>query len=164
MPKETDEVFPHAYSFEKGFMHPGDAPGLGVDINEELAGEVSLPAGISSHQPQTRRNHAQLVARAHMNNRLAMYCAVLLVLIAFCPADGLKPATKRGSATRPDRRRSFAIRLITRSRHGTRRLSATCISAVGTGSRHRGNVAPPDYTLAPVFRKGQPLFLALWRI
>jgi mannonate dehydratase len=34
---ETDKVFPHTYSFENGLMHPGDAPGLGVDINEELA-------------------------------------------------------------------------------------------------------------------------------
>jgi mannonate dehydratase len=34
---ETDAVFPHAYKFEDGAMHPGDAPGLGVDINEELA-------------------------------------------------------------------------------------------------------------------------------
>jgi len=34
---ETDQVFPHAYRFEDGFMHPGDAPGLGVDINETLA-------------------------------------------------------------------------------------------------------------------------------
>jgi mannonate dehydratase len=34
---ETDAVFPHAYKFENGFMHPGEAPGLGVDINEELA-------------------------------------------------------------------------------------------------------------------------------
>lgn len=34
---ETEKVFPHAYSFEKGFMHPGDAPGLGVDIDEALA-------------------------------------------------------------------------------------------------------------------------------
>ena len=33
----TDEVFPHAYSFEEGFMHPGDEPGLGVDIDETLA-------------------------------------------------------------------------------------------------------------------------------
>jgi len=33
----TDEVFPHAYRFEAGYMHPGDAPGLGVDINESLA-------------------------------------------------------------------------------------------------------------------------------
>ncbi|HLH36911.1 MAG TPA: D-mannonate dehydratase ManD [Alloacidobacterium sp.] len=34
---ETDEVFPHAYRFEEGYMYPGDAPGLGVDINESLA-------------------------------------------------------------------------------------------------------------------------------
>jgi mannonate dehydratase len=34
---ETDEVFPHSYTFENGFMHPGDAAGHGVDINEELA-------------------------------------------------------------------------------------------------------------------------------
>ncbi len=35
--QETDAVFPHAYSFENGFMHPGEAPGLGVDIDEALA-------------------------------------------------------------------------------------------------------------------------------
>jgi mannonate dehydratase len=34
---DTDRVFPHAYSFKSGAMHPGDAPGLGVDINEALA-------------------------------------------------------------------------------------------------------------------------------
>jgi mannonate dehydratase len=33
----TDEVFPHHYTFEAGTMHPGDAPGLGVDIDEPLA-------------------------------------------------------------------------------------------------------------------------------
>jgi mannonate dehydratase len=33
----TDEVFPHHYRFEAGYMHPGDAPGLGVDIDETLA-------------------------------------------------------------------------------------------------------------------------------
>ncbi|MCG7348363.1 D-mannonate dehydratase ManD [Sphingomonas sp. ACRSK] len=35
--EETDRVFPHAYSFVDGLMHPGDQPGLGVDIDEELA-------------------------------------------------------------------------------------------------------------------------------
>ncbi|HEU4635613.1 MAG TPA: D-mannonate dehydratase ManD [Edaphobacter sp.] len=35
----TDEVFPHAYRFEAGYMYPGDAAGLGVEINEELAAE-----------------------------------------------------------------------------------------------------------------------------
>jgi mannonate dehydratase len=36
-PKQTENVFPHAYTFERGFMHPGDEPGLGVDIDEKLA-------------------------------------------------------------------------------------------------------------------------------
>ncbi|MGC1493943.1 MAG: D-mannonate dehydratase ManD [Candidatus Acidiferrum sp.] len=34
--KQTDEVFPHAYSFSDGFLYPGDAPGLGVDYDEKL--------------------------------------------------------------------------------------------------------------------------------
>jgi mannonate dehydratase len=34
---ETDEVFPHGYTFADGMMHPGDRPGLGVDIDEERA-------------------------------------------------------------------------------------------------------------------------------
>lgn len=34
---ETDRVFPHHYRFENGMMHPGDAPGLGVDIDEAMA-------------------------------------------------------------------------------------------------------------------------------
>ena len=33
----TDEVFPHAYSFNAGYMTPGDAPGLGVEMDEALA-------------------------------------------------------------------------------------------------------------------------------
>ena len=34
---ETDKVFSHSYSFKDGFMHPGDKPGLGVDIDEARA-------------------------------------------------------------------------------------------------------------------------------
>jgi mannonate dehydratase len=34
---ETDAVFPHAYTFADGSLHPSDAPGLGVDIDEALA-------------------------------------------------------------------------------------------------------------------------------
>jgi mannonate dehydratase len=34
---ETDEVFPHAYSFKDGYLHPGNEPGIGVDIDEALA-------------------------------------------------------------------------------------------------------------------------------
>jgi mannonate dehydratase len=34
---ETNEVFPHDYRFERGYLHPGEAPGLGVGIDEQLA-------------------------------------------------------------------------------------------------------------------------------
>jgi mannonate dehydratase len=34
---DTDRVFPHAYTFADGALYPGDAPGLGVDIDEALA-------------------------------------------------------------------------------------------------------------------------------
>lgn len=35
--EETDAVFPHAYRFDDGFLHPGEQPGLGVEIDEALA-------------------------------------------------------------------------------------------------------------------------------
>ena len=31
------EVFPHSWSFADGYLHPGDAPGLGVEVDEALA-------------------------------------------------------------------------------------------------------------------------------
>jgi mannonate dehydratase len=37
--EETDKVFPHAYRFADGMLHPGEAPGLGVDIDEKLAAQ-----------------------------------------------------------------------------------------------------------------------------
>jgi mannonate dehydratase len=35
--EDTDRVFPHAYRFDDGHLHPGEAPGLGVDVDEDLA-------------------------------------------------------------------------------------------------------------------------------
>ncbi|PZM98311.1 MAG: bifunctional D-altronate/D-mannonate dehydratase [Actinobacteria bacterium] len=45
---ETNAVFPHSYWFEDGYLHPSEEPGLGVDIDEELAAQypyrpASLP-------------------------------------------------------------------------------------------------------------------------
>jgi mannonate dehydratase len=34
---ETNAVFPHQYRFAAGYMHPGDAAGLGVEMDEALA-------------------------------------------------------------------------------------------------------------------------------
>ena len=34
---ETLDVFPRAYRFKDGYMHPGDVPGHGVDFDERLA-------------------------------------------------------------------------------------------------------------------------------
>jgi mannonate dehydratase len=47
-PAEADEVFPHGYHFADGYLHPSEEPGLGVDIDEELAAKypyqpASLP-------------------------------------------------------------------------------------------------------------------------
>jgi mannonate dehydratase len=33
----TDEFFPHAYTYANGMMHPGEAPGHGVEIDEAAA-------------------------------------------------------------------------------------------------------------------------------
>ncbi|HEU5403087.1 MAG TPA: D-mannonate dehydratase ManD [Terriglobales bacterium] len=35
--EETAKVFSYAYRFQDGMMHPGEKPGIGVDIDEELA-------------------------------------------------------------------------------------------------------------------------------
>jgi mannonate dehydratase len=35
--EQTDEVFPHDYRFEAGYLHCGETPGHGVDIDETLA-------------------------------------------------------------------------------------------------------------------------------
>lgn len=40
----TDEAFPHAYRFCDGSLHPGDEPGLGVELDEELAARYPYQA------------------------------------------------------------------------------------------------------------------------
>ena len=58
---ETDRVFPHAYTFEGGAMHPGDAPGLGVDIDEALAATFPVRARPTAGGAPGRRHDARLV-------------------------------------------------------------------------------------------------------
>ena len=51
---ETDAVFPHAYRFEGGFMHPGEAPGHGVTIDEALAAKYPYQR---AYLPVNRQQH-----------------------------------------------------------------------------------------------------------
>jgi mannonate dehydratase len=41
---ETDAVFPHAYRFDDGYLLPGDAVGIGVDIDEKEAARYPYKA------------------------------------------------------------------------------------------------------------------------
>jgi mannonate dehydratase len=56
---ETDAVFPHAYWYEDGYLHPGDRPGLGIDIDEELAAQYPyVPAALPVNRLQDGTLHS----------------------------------------------------------------------------------------------------------
>ncbi|KAA9132674.1 D-galactonate dehydratase family protein [Marinihelvus fidelis] len=42
--EETDAMFPHAYTFADGMLHPGEAPGHGVELDESMASEYPYQA------------------------------------------------------------------------------------------------------------------------
>jgi mannonate dehydratase len=51
---ETDAVFPHAYTFKDGYMHPGETPGHGVEIDEALAAKYPYRR---AYLPVNRQQH-----------------------------------------------------------------------------------------------------------
>ena len=58
----TREVFPGAPTLENGYMYVNEAPGFGVDLNEELA--AKYPPGdrrLLGARPQTRRHRRATV-------------------------------------------------------------------------------------------------------
>ena len=52
--EQTDDVFPHSYTFAAGFMHPGEAIGHGVDNNEALAAKYPYKR---AYLPVNRQAH-----------------------------------------------------------------------------------------------------------
>ena len=45
------EVFPHNWTFDNGYMHPGDKPGLGIEFDEKLAAKYPYePWAINNSQ------------------------------------------------------------------------------------------------------------------
>ena len=51
---KTQEVFPGCPTIENGYMHIHEAPGFGVDLNEELAAKYPLPANPGYWDPVRR--------------------------------------------------------------------------------------------------------------
>jgi len=51
---ETQEVFPGCPTMENGYMHVNEAPGFGVDLNEELAAKFPLPKDPGYWRPVRR--------------------------------------------------------------------------------------------------------------
>ena len=49
--------------YQDGYMHPGDAPGLGVDIDEVAGGDVPLRAGLPAGRSQAGWHSAFVVRR-----------------------------------------------------------------------------------------------------
>ena len=58
---ETDAVFPHAYRQDGGVMHPGEAPGLGVTLDESGGREASLPRRLPARESPGGRHRPRLV-------------------------------------------------------------------------------------------------------
>ncbi|NND08961.1 MAG: starvation-sensing protein RspA [Saprospiraceae bacterium] len=52
---ELKEIFPGAPYVENGYMYVSDEPGLGVDVNEELAAKYPLPDKFKYNWTQVRR-------------------------------------------------------------------------------------------------------------
>jgi mannonate dehydratase len=56
---ETDVVFPHSYRFAGGYLYPSEEPGLGVDIDEELAARYPYrPAALPVNRLEDGTMHA----------------------------------------------------------------------------------------------------------
>ena len=50
------EVFPHNWTFDNGYMHPGDKPGLGIEFDEKLAAKYPYdPAYLPVARPKMAR-------------------------------------------------------------------------------------------------------------
>ena len=63
-PEETQEVFPGCPKVENGYLWANEAPGWGVDVNEELAAKYSpdrLPTPFDYHWGSTRRRDGSVI-------------------------------------------------------------------------------------------------------
>ncbi len=55
------DIFPGAPTMDNGYMHINEAPGLGVDVNEELAAKYPLPAVNNYNWTQLRKRDGTFI-------------------------------------------------------------------------------------------------------
>ena len=58
---ETDEVFPHDYTFKDGRLFCGESAGHGVTIDEKLAAKYPYNPEAAAHRASRRRHDVGLV-------------------------------------------------------------------------------------------------------
>jgi mannonate dehydratase len=58
---ELQEIFPGCPTLENGYMYVNEVPGLGVDVNEELALKYPLPAENNYYWTQVRRHDGTII-------------------------------------------------------------------------------------------------------
>ncbi|MBT8224998.1 MAG: D-galactonate dehydratase family protein [Dactylosporangium sp.] len=57
--RATDTAFPHTYRFEAGYLHPAEEPGLGVDLDEQVAAQYPYqPAALPVNRLEDRTIHS----------------------------------------------------------------------------------------------------------
>ena len=57
----TNEVFRQTFTWNDGYLHPGDEPGLGVKLDVDEAGKYPYEQALPAVQPPRRRHRARLV-------------------------------------------------------------------------------------------------------
>ncbi len=64
------EVFPHNWTFDNGYMHPGDKPGLGIEFDEKLAAKYPYELCLSTSRTSGRWHAVELVRSKIMKSIL----------------------------------------------------------------------------------------------
>ena len=59
---QTDRVFPHQYTYQDGYMHPGEGPGLAGAKGMGEGGTIGAPATVLSALNDALRQVARLAA------------------------------------------------------------------------------------------------------
>ena len=156
----VDEVFPHAYRFADGYLHPGDEPGLGVGHRRGARRAAPLRRGVPAGQPPARRDDARLVMRAAtarlsrralagrtpiLPARAPERCGIVHLGLGQLPPrpSGASTRRARSSSRRAvgDRGRRVALAVGGRGDARVRTASTACLELGGRAASRRSSSA-----------------------